>query len=230
MKQPNKSIIEQEKSIDDVVEDMFMHVIEKQVRSKPYISLVSKKQIYWGAGTHFKDGPKYINAGLMKNIGIRIPKSSEVERAERHYGYRALQYPWSSLNTIVNKVVRSRILAHTLNGLDDIRVMLGRGYIKKDGTLDLNQTTGISVYVIFLADPEYRDKQNKWISRQGEWIRFQVARNQETHYDILFEKKAAASKIVSMNRKLIKHEEYKQLNPMVDRALLPWNLDGTPVD
>lgn len=33
-----------------------------------------------------------------------------------------------------------------------------------------------------------------------------------------------------MNRKLIKYEEYKQLNPCVDRANLPWHLDGSPMN
>lgn len=223
--QKRMSIVNPEKSIDEIIEDMFLFMIENEVRSKPYISIISKKQIYWGQGKHFKSGPKYINYGLMKNMGIRIPKNEAIERAERHYGYRALHYPWSELNTVVNRVMRTKILKETLNGLNDIRVMLGRGYIRKDGTLDPNQTMGISVYVIFLADPRYRAKQNRWISKQEEWMRFQVARNQETHYDILFEKKAQATELIKMNRKLIRHEEYKELDPGIDRAKLPWDFN-----
>ena len=223
--QIRKSLIESSKSIDEVVEDIFLYVIESEVRSQPYISVLSKKQIYWGEGVHFKEAEeKYIRAGLMRNIGVRIPKVSEIEKAERHYGYKALVYPWSELNNIVNRVMRNKILKNTLNGLNDIRVMLGMGYIQEDGTLDPNQTTGISVYVVFLAAPEYREEQNEWISKQKEWLRFQIARNQETHYDILFEKKKQASELIKMNRKLIRQEEYKQLNPHVDRARLPWAL------
>ena len=221
------SIVNSEKSIDEVVADMFLFVIENEVRSKPYISVISKRMMYWGNGPHFKAGAEYIKSGLMKNMGIRIPKKSEVERARYHYGYEALQYPWSELNSVVNRVMRNKIQKNLLNGkgLNDVRVMLGRGYIKEDGTLDPNQTMGISVYVIFLADRDYRDHQNSWISDQPEWVRFQIARNQETHYDILFEKKKQASTLVIMNRKLIKQEEYKQLEPAVDRARLPWGFD-----
>ena len=50
--------------------------------------------------------------------------------------------------------------------------------------------------------------------------------NRDQHlYDILFEKKRQASELIKMNRKLIRQVEYKQLNPSVDRARLPWILN-----
>jgi hypothetical protein len=217
------SIIDPEKSIDEILNEMFLYVVENEVRSKPHIAILSKKQIWWGCGRHFKDAPRHIEAGLMRNMGVKIPKKEAIEKAEMHYGYQALKYPWGDLNTITNRGMR-KVLRDTLNGLNDIRIMLGRGYINKDGTLDTTQTQGISVYVIFLADAEFRGKQNRWISEQAQWVRFQIARNQETHYDILFEKKQQASEIVKLNRKLIHQLEYKELNPCIDRSLLPWDL------
>lgn len=225
--QKKRSFIEPNKSIDQTVEDRFLYVIENEVRTPPYISVLSKKQMYNKNGVHFKIAKEpYIKAGLLQNLNIRIPCRHEIEKTERYYGYQALVYPWGELNTIINRIMRTKILKNTLNGnsLKDIRVMLGRGYIRKDGTLDPAQTTGISVYILFLADPEYRQAQNEWIREQKEWMRFQIARNQDTHRDILEEKKKQASKLVQINRKLIQQTEYKQLEPHVNRARLPWTL------
>jgi hypothetical protein len=47
---------------------------------------------------------------------------------------------------------------------EDIRIMLGRGYIRKDGSLDPNRTKGISVYILFLALSERWETQNRWIA------------------------------------------------------------------
>ncbi len=219
------SLLSSSKSIDEVLEDMFMHVIDNEVRKKPYFAILSKKQLWWGEGVHFKNAPNYIQKGLMRNIGLRIPKKTDLEKAEDYYGYKALVTPWTELNNITNNIMRHKILKATLNGLGDIRVMLGKGYITKEGKLDLNQTQGISVYIIFLADIAYRNKQNEWIANQPEWMRFQIARNKATHYDILVEKQKSASTLIKMNRLLIKQQEYKQLEPAVDRAKIPWGFD-----
>jgi hypothetical protein len=219
------SLLSSNKSIDEVLEDMFMHVIDNEVRKKPYFAMLSKMQINWGGGVHYKNAPNYIQKGLMKNIGLRIPKKIEIEKAESHYGYKAMIEPWGELNNMTNNIMRNKILKGTLNGLGDIRIMLGKGYITKEGILDPNRTQGISVYIIFLADMAYRDEQNEWIRNQPEWIRFQIARNKATHYDILVEKTKSASTLIKMNRQLIKQQEYKQLDPAVDREQIPWEFN-----
>lgn len=222
-----KSIINPDKPIDSVLTDMVMHVIEQQVRTKPYISVLSKKQLWFGNGRHFKDAEKEVKAGLRANLGIRIPTDVEIEKKRKFYGYDALVRPWGEMNNITNRVMRNRILKEIIdNGeLSDIRLLLGRGYIRKDGTLDPKQTKGISVYVLFLADGAMRGHQNEWIASQVEWVRLQIARNQHTHTDILTERKAAASSIVQINRKALKLVEWKQLNPNIDRDLITWDAD-----
>lgn len=218
------SILESEKTLDDVLNDMVQYLIEKEVRSKPYISVLSKKQLWFGNGPHFRDAPNYMSSGLRANAGIRIPTDLEIEKKNTFYGYKALVRPWAELNTITNKVMRNKILKKTIDKkpLADVRVLMGRGYIRKDGTLDPSQTKGISVYILFMADREFRLKQNVWIENQPEWVRRQVARNQHTHIDILQERQAAASEIVKMNRKLIAQDEWKELDAAVDLQLLDW--------
>jgi hypothetical protein len=222
-----KSIIISEKSIDDVLEDMVTYVIENEVRTEPYISVLSKKQLWFGNGRHFGSARKEVGAGLRAHLGIKIPSDIEVEKKRQFYGYDALVKPWGELNNITNRVMRNRILKRIIDAkeLNDVRILLGRGYIRKDGTLDPKQTKGISVYVLFLADTAFREAQNRWIASQVEWVRLQVARNQHTHADILTEKKAAASSLVLINRKLLKQEEWKQLDPSIDRDLITWDAD-----
>jgi hypothetical protein len=222
-----KSIIDLEKSIDDVLADMVTYVIENEIRTKPYISVLSKKQLWFGNGPHFNNAEKEVKAGLRANLGIKIPTDIEVEKKRQFYGYDALVKPWGELNNVTNRVMRNRILKRIIDSkeLNDIRILLGRGYIRKDGTLDPKQTKGISVYVLFLADNSFREEQNKWIASQAEWMRLQIARNQHTHSDILTEKKAAASSLVLMNKKLLKQEEWKQLEPSIDRDLITWDVD-----
>ena len=223
----DKSLINPELSIDEVLEEMILHVVENQVRAKPHISVLSKRQLWFGNGFHFKNAEKHINAGLRKNLGIRIPSNDEIEKKNLFYGYNALIKPWAELNNITNRIMRTKILKKTVDEkeLKDIRVLLGRGYIRKDGTIDPNQTKGISVYILFMADVNFRQIQNEWISKQPEWKRRQIARNQHTHYDILKEKKAAASALVLLNKKLIEQDEWKQLDAAVDMGALPWNED-----
>jgi hypothetical protein len=212
------------KKIDEVLNDMIMHVIETEVRNYPFISVLSKKQIWFGGGNHFKNASEYIQKGLRANCGIRIPTDMEIDTAKAKYGYDALIKPWGELNRITNISMR-KILKSTLDGneLDDIRILLGRGYVTNDGKLNLEQTAGIAVYVVFYSDHKKREIQNEWIKQQPKWVGYQILRNQVDHPQILAYKKREASSLVQMNRLLLKQEEYKELEPCVDRQQLPWN-------
>ena len=223
-----KSFIEPSKSIDETIKDRIMYVVENEVRQHPYIAVLSKKQLYNNDGVHFKHASENgVKAGLLKHLNVRIPTKNKIEEAERFYGYPALTGPWSEMNAIVNRAFRNKILINTQNGhhLNDVRVMLGKGYINEDGTLDNNETSGISVYVLFLADREYREQQNEWIRNQKVWVKYQIARNQDTHASILIEKRKQANTLVKMNKKLLSQNEYKELDPSVDRKELPWEFD-----
>ena len=223
-----KSFIEPNKSIDETIKDRIIYVIENKVRQQPYIALLSKKQLYNNDGFHFKNAKDPgIQAGLLKHLNIRIPRKVKMEEAERFYGYPALIGPWGEMNNIVNRAFRNKILINTQNGnhLNDVRVMLGKGYINEDGTLDNSETTGISVYVLFLADREYRPHQNEWIRNQKDWVKYQIARNQDTHASILIEKSKQAKALVRTNKNLLTQNEYKELDPGVDRQALPWEFD-----
>ncbi|MHC4310921.1 MAG: hypothetical protein ACYSW3_00435 [Planctomycetota bacterium] len=215
---------QQNKSPHEVVEDMVVHLIEEYVRKPPYIAIVSKRQLWFGNGIFKGMEDSKSRGGLRKFMGIRIPTDVEVEKKSIYYGYPALVKPWSHLNNITNHAMRQRILWRTIDGkeLSDVRPLLGKGYIREDGKLDPEQTKGISCYVFFLADPEVRDVQNAWIAGQPKWKRWQILRNQMTHRELLTEKRKQASTLVRNNGKLLEYDEYRELNPSVDRKAIPW--------
>ena len=201
---------------------MILHLIEKSVKQSPYITIVTKKQLWFGNG-RFKDSeyPK----GLRGSMGIRIPTDVEIEKKNQFYGYPALIKPWSYLNNVTNTAVRQKILWEIIDGksLSDIRPILGKGYIKEDGTLDSKQTQGISCYIFFLSDISVREDQNAWIKQQPFYVRAQVFRNMTTHEELLKERKKAASTLVSNNNKLLALKEYLQIEPQIDRELITWS-------
>ena len=218
-----KDSILTDKSNIEVIKDMLYHVIENKVRQKPYIAVISKKQLWFGGGYHFKNTPNYIQKGLRANTGVRIPSKAEMDSAQMKYGYPALQTPFKELNRITNIAVRSlEKLVVNGNELNDIRIMKGRGYVTNDGRVKKDETQGIAVYVIFLASHEFRNDQNTWIKQQDDWVGWQILNNQEDYPKLLAERRQAASAIVKLNRKLLQLDEYKELESGRDKSLIPW--------
>ena len=213
-------------SVGEVIEKMVNFVIENEVRKAPYIALVSKKSLWWGNG-RFKNSayPK----GLRGALGIKVPSDTEIQEKNFYYGYPALIKPWSFLNNITNVAIRQKILWEIIDekSYSDIRPILGRGYIRENGTLDPNQTQGMSCYVFFLADPSVREQQNGWIKNQPFFVRAQIFRNQTTHVKLLAQKKRAASHLVENNSKLLAFQEYKQIEAQVDREQITWPEEDT---
>ena len=225
------SILNPSKTLHDVIEDQILYIIENYVRKPPYIINVSKKQLWWGQGKLFKDCPvDYIRKGFLANTGFRIPSKVAVKKAERLYGYPALTDPFGILNNITNSVIRWSIMKQELTGnfLDDIRVVLGKGYVMENGKLNPQQTQGISVYFIMRADGECREEQQEWlvgehsVEKKNMWVRYQYLRNQLTHAEHLIIKKRAATNLAKLNTKLLIFKEYEELNPMVDLVDVPW--------
>ena len=227
------SVIDSERTIQDVLVDMLNYVIESHVRKPPYIINVSKQQLWCGKGPLFKNcGDPCVKAGIIKNMGIRRPSKHEKDRAEMRYGYRALIGPEKKLNDLTNHTIRQKILWAELESCkySDIVTLLGKGYIRSDGTLDPNQTRGYSVYFFMLRDTKVRDAQRDWLwshkDEKDKWVQYQFLRNQVTHDSMLIERKKIASKIVIMNKALLKITEWKELTPRVDRAKLDWLENG----
>jgi len=214
-----------EKSLPyDIVVSMLDWIINDQVRQSPYITIVSKKQLWFGNGKWKGCPDSDLKKGLRSSLGIRIPTDVEIEKKNFFYGYPALQKPWSYLNNITNHAVRRGILWKVIDGKEysDIRPIIGKGYVREDGTLDPNQTTGQSCYIFFYADPIFRDSQNDWIKRQKDWVQLQILRNQMTHREVLSEKQKQASTLVKNNKKLLQLMEYKELEVPIDREKITW--------
>jgi len=219
--------MKEKRSPNEIIVGMLDYLFETRVRKFPYISMVSKKQLWFGNGIWKECKDPEIQGGLKSYLGIRIPSDAEIEKKNLFYGYAALQKPWSYLNNITNNAIRQGVLWEVIDGkrYSDIRPILGMGYVREDGTLDPQQTKGISCYVFFHADEEYREIQNKWIPRQAEWVQLQILRNQMTHHQLLDSKKKQASTLVKNNRKLLQLSEYKELEVPIDREKITWNDD-----
>lgn len=217
------SILRPDTTIIEVARDMVVWLIETCSRTHPYISVVSKQQLWHGGSFKFPRAPTYIQSGLLGNCGIRQPSSAEIKSAQAKYGYNALVQPWSELNRITNLAIR-KMEKLTLPGeeLDDIRITKGWGYVTNQGKIDYTRTAGIAVYMIFSADSRKRRIQNQWIKNQQDWVGYQVLRVQMDHPKILAEKKRSATDLVNTNRKLLRYEEYLELEPGVDRQHTPW--------
>jgi len=214
----------EEKSSHDFIVNMVHWLIEDRVRRAPYIAIVSKKQLWWGNGIWKNSPDKELQKGLRGFLGIRIPSDTEIEKKNMFYGYPALQRPWSYMNNITNHAIRKGILWNIIDNkpYSDIRPILGKGYIREDGTLDPNQTSGISCYVFFNADPEFRESENEWIKQQSDWVQSQILRNIMTHQELLSEKQKQASTLMKNNKKLLALSEYKQLTVPIDREKILW--------
>lgn len=215
--------MDQKKSGQEVVQSLISHLIDNCVRTPPYIGMVSKRQLWWGNGV-FKDS-KYPR-GLMNALDIKNPKKKTIEDARRFYGYDVMKTPFEVLNGIINSAMRSYLINETLPGgeFEDLRVIMGMGYIMKDGTLDPQHTKGISCYVIFSSNPNARDKQNEWIKAAPDFVRLQIARNMDTHQKIIKKQLVSAMNKQDICKKLLKQVEYKQLSHGVKRSEITWEL------
>ena len=218
---------EETNSPTDFIVRMLNWVIEDQIRKPPYIAVISKRQLWFGNGNWKKSSDPELKDGLLKFLGIRIPTNIEMEKKNLFYGYPALQKPWSFLNNITNAAIRQGIEWLTIDNkpYSDIRIIKGKGYIREDGTLDPEQTQGVSCYVLMYANTIFRKDQNKWIKEQKDWIQLQILRNQMTHRELLSEKQKQASTLVKNNRKLLAMLEYKELVLPIDRTKITWNTE-----
>src|SRR5262245_25283453 len=125
------SFLNPEKRISDVALEMLEFVIDQEVREPPYIAFVTKQQLAWGDGPHWKAAPPYLKAGVRKNANVRQPSDADISRSERLYGYTALVKPTELFSKMFNVLVRQHIQMNTLSGkgFSDIRVLTGKGYI-----------------------------------------------------------------------------------------------------
>lgn len=218
-----RSAIDSDRAIKEVALDQFHFLIEEYVRKKPFITDISKRQFWYGNGKFKPCADKAVKAGLLRNCGIKIPKQTVIDKAQMFYGYPALIGPWRDLNNGSNRIHRAILCQELGDGqYSDIRIVLGKGYINEDGTLSKEQTKGISVYFLMLADPEVRPIQQEWLLKQPMWKRHQFLRNQMTHTELLLSQKKSAQLVTKRNNALLKLDEYKQLDSGVDKSKLAW--------
>jgi hypothetical protein len=200
-------------------------LIEKYVRQSPFIHVFTKKQLINGNQKDF--GETDYPGGLLKGMNIKIPRDMECESKEVFYGYPALVKPWPWLNDHINNVMRRLVIYQILNGgsLADLRIIVGLGYVREDGTLDPTQSKGMTTYVLFMGAREYRVEHNIAIEKMHDWKQLQILRNKQTHRKVLEEKKRSATKLIENNRKLLAMNEWRDIIVNVDRNKIKWSDD-----
>jgi hypothetical protein len=52
---------------------MLLHVINNEVRAAPHISVISKRQLWFGNGPHFGNVEDFMKQGLRANAGVKTP-------------------------------------------------------------------------------------------------------------------------------------------------------------
>lgn len=203
---------------------MISWLIEEFIEKPPYIVTVSKKQLWWGNGIF--NHAKY-KKGLINALDLKVPSKEKCDRARAFYGYDVMRSPYVLLNGIINTTMKSGIINETIRGgkYEHVRVLTGRGYVRKDGTLDPAHRKGISCYVLFAGDHRKRDTQNEWLIAEPEWKRLQVMRNMLTHVDLLNNQIKSAKNKIAINEKLISQQEFLELNPGISKSEITWEDD-----
>jgi hypothetical protein len=199
------------------------YVIEDEVRVEPFITWVSKGQIMWGNGRHWREAEDWVKAGLFKHVGIKRPTDSTLEYQISQYGY-CMPWPPPSFPPMLGKVMRPDFVNQWVDGkkYTDLRFFWGLGYIDEEGKLLDQYGNGIAGYFIFLADPEARKDQQFWLENQPEWLRKQWIRCFDTYIRAVDYQVKVSQRKILVGQRLLGVEEYKELDARIDDDKIEW--------
>ena len=192
-------------------------VVESEVMVAPYIAWLSKGQMMWGNGTHWKGAPPEIQAGLFKHAGIRRPSRQVLAEQFKIYGY-CMPWPVPAFPPMLGRVMRPDYVNQWVFGrkYTHLRFFWGLGYIDKNGKIKKEYGRGVAGYFIFLADPQFRPIQQQWLETQPEGLRKQWSLNSRTYIDAVDYQIKASQNKMTISQRLLSMEEYKQLDPKIE--------------
>ena len=206
---------------------MIQYVLDNEVYSYPYMTWLSKGQLLWGNGVHFKNAPPHINPGILKHAGIRKPSQDDLDFQKRKFGY-CMEWPeprtWALTGLMksdfINKKARGK-------KYDDLEFLYGRGYIDETtGKLDPKYSYGITGWFVMHTDPAYRQEQIDWLSKQPEYIRAQYSRCCQTFPDTVKQQIESGHRKAITNSQLLDQEVYKEIRDALNlQNLLPETTD-----
>jgi len=215
-------------SLRKIIKEKIEYMIEEEVRRSPYIAWVSKGQMMWGNGIHWKEAEGWLKEGLFKHIGIIRPSDSTLQYQIAQYGY-CMPWPPPSLPPMLGQVMRPDFVNQWVDGkkYTDLRFFWGLGYIDEEGKLIPQYGNGIAGYFIFLADPTFRKDQQYWLEDQPEWLRMQWVRCHDTYIKAVEYQIKTSQRKVIISQRLLGMEEYKELDAKIDDREIEWRKNRT---
>lgn len=202
---------------------MIQYVIDTEVYSPPYIAWISRGQLLWGEGKHWKDAPPYLKKGILKHAGIRTPGQGELDRQRRAYGY-CMESPeprcWDLTGLMKSQFINKKANG---KGFSSIEFLYGKGYIdRKTNKLDPFYSYGITGWFLFHADPEIRKTQLEWLENQPRYIVLQYERNCSTFKNMIKQQVNSGQAKAITNSYLLDQVVYKEIHhALIQRGLLP---------
>jgi len=217
------SILHPEMTLEKITLQMIQYVLDNEVYSYPYIAWVSKGQLLWGAGRHWKTAPGYLKKGLLKHAGINKPSQADLDFQKRRFGY-CMELPeprtWALTGLMKSEFINKKARGEDYSNLE---FLYGRGYInEKTGNLDPNYSYGITGWFVMHADPSSRNEQIEWLVEQPEYIRAQYARCCSTFKDTIQQQIESGNRKAITNHYLLDQEVYKEIrDELNNRKKLP---------
>lgn len=215
-------------NMGEIVVEMIQYVIDSEVYQPPYITWISRNQMIWGNGVHWKSAPAHLKAGLMKHAGITKPSQADLNFQMRRFGY-CLEWPnpwlWELPSIMKSDFINKKAKG---TGYKDLEFVYGFGYVDpKDGSLDPNHTKAICGWFILHTDKEqYFQTQTDWLaSKKGtkdEFLLHQYNRVCSTHLSCVQQQIESGHKKSLINTQLLEQHVYKEIREeMVRRKALP---------
>ncbi len=203
---------------------MIQYVLDNEVYAYPYITWLTKGQLLWGAGVHWKDATPHLKQGIYQHAGIRKPKQAHLDGWYRKFGYYP-EWPEPRCWNLVQRLVKGEFINKKASGkgFESIEFLYGKGYVdEKTGKLDPTQSAGIVGWFIMHKDPEYRQEQIEWLENQKEYIRIQYAQCCRTFVQTIQQQIESGYGKAIANQYLLDQEVYKELrNALKERKKLP---------
>ncbi len=212
-----------EMTLEDIVLGMIQHTLDHEVYLPPYITWLSKGQLLWGEGRHWKEAPSHLRKGILKHSGIRKPSQGDLDYQKKRFGY-CMEWPeprtWALTGLMKSEFINKKAMG---TGFTDLEFLYGRGYInEKTGKLDPDYSYGINGWFVLHRAPEYREQQINWLETQPDYIRIQYARCCDTFVDVVKQQIESGHKKTLTNSYLLDQVIYKEIrDELQSRKKLP---------
>lgn len=227
------SIYNSELTLNQVTIEKIDYVIKNEVRKFPYITWISRNQMLWGEGIHFKGAKeKTLRYGILDNSGVSKPSRFDLDYQKKKFGY-SMNFPPDELKKIFTSVMKKRFVNESIKGkYSDLFFLYGKGFIdSRAEKLIIEYGNGIFGYFVMLKDKEKREEQQIWLESQPIWLRLQWERCSNTYDSMLESKRKSAITMESTCSALIAFTPiYKELDSKLSKekriaALIEYNGD-----